>query len=122
MAQFRRNRLAEEIKKELSSIIQNDLKDPRIGFTSIMSVDVSKDMSVAKIYVSHLGTKEECEASMAGLKSAAGFMRKQLAGRLATRIVPELVFLADDSIAYGMKISKLIDEQMKNINLGATDE
>ena len=115
MAQYRKNRLSHDMKKEISEIIQNDMKDPRLGFISIMAVDVAGDLAVAKVYVSHLGSEENLKESMEALKSGAGFIRRQLSKRFQTRTVPELIFIADDSIEHGMKISKILDEYKAEI-------
>lgn len=111
MAYHRSERVAEEIKKELSMIIRDDVKDPRISdMLSIVKVDVSRDLSYAKIYVSVLGSDEEKEETIEGLESASGFIRKELASILQLRHVPELTFVLDSSIEYSIHISKKIDE------------
>lgn len=110
MVQFRKGRVGEEIKKELSSILQTNMKDPRLGFVSILKVDVAGDMKTAKVYVSHLAGEKELAESMKALKSGAGFMRTELSKRFRTRTVPELIFIADDSIEYSMKIDKILEE------------
>ena len=110
MAQYRKNRLAHDMKKEISDIIQNEMKDPRLGFVSVMAVNVAGDLAVAKVYVSHLGTEQNLKDSMEALKSGSGFIRRELAKRFHTRTVPELIFLADDSIQHGIKISQILDE------------
>ena len=115
MAQYRKNRLSHDMKKEISEIIQTEMKDPRLGFLSIMGVDVAGDLAVAKVYVSHLGSEENLKESMDALKSGSGFIRRQLARRFQTRTVPELIFLPDDSIQHGMKISQILDEYKAEI-------
>lgn len=115
MAQYRKNRLSHDMKKEISEIIQNEIKDPRVGFVSVTAVHTTGDLSVAKVYISHLGSSENLEASMEALKNAAGFIRSQLAKRFQTRTVPELIFLVDDSIQHGMKISQILHEYKAEI-------
>lgn len=111
MAYHRSERVAEEIKREISMIIRDDVKDPRISdMLSIVKVDASRDLSYAKVYVSVLGSDEEKEETIEGLKSASGFIRKELAAILQLRYVPELTFILDSSIEYSVHISKKIDE------------
>jgi len=109
MAFPRVNRVSEEFKKEISDIIKNEIKDPRIAqFTSIMSVDVTKDYRYAKVYVSVMGDDKEKSDTMAGLKSAAGFVRKEVGSRVKLRYTPEILFELDNSIEHGIYISNLL--------------
>ncbi|MGI6678865.1 MAG: 30S ribosome-binding factor RbfA [Dehalobacterium sp.] len=108
MAQYRTGRLSEEFKKEISDIIKNDLKDPRVGFVSVVFVEVSGDLRHAKVYVSVLGDEKEVQNSMAALKSATGFIRREMSQRIHLRYTPEITFFYDDSIAHGVKISKIL--------------
>ena len=95
----------------MSSIIREDLKDPRIHpMTSVMAVEVTPDLKFAKIFVSILGNDEEKEKTMEGLKKSASFARHQLAKRMNLRNTPELTFVLDTSIEYGVTMSKKIDE------------
>ncbi|NMA94503.1 MAG: 30S ribosome-binding factor RbfA [Clostridiales bacterium] len=111
MAYERSKRVSEEIKREMSMIIREDVKDPRISdMLSIVKVDTSKDLSHAKIFVSILGSEDERKETLKGLQSASGFIRKQLASILKLRYVPELTFVLDSSIEYSIHISKKIDE------------
>jgi ribosome-binding factor A len=103
-------RINEEVKHELSYIIRN-LKDPRVpALTSIIDIDVTTDLKHCNIYISVLGTDEEVEAAKEGLKHSSGFIRRELASRLNLRNTPELHFVMDHSIEYGIKMSKLIDD------------
>ena len=105
------DRINEDVYRTLSEIIRNEVKDPRVGpMTSITSVEVAKDLKTAKIYVSVLGDEGALSGTMEGLTSSAGFIRGRLAKELNLRNTPELRFMADSSIAYGMKMSKMIDE------------
>ncbi len=111
MTYHRSERVAEEIKKELSMIIRDEVKDPRISeMLSIVKVDASRDLSHAKIYVSVLGSDEEKEETIDGLESANGFIRRELGKVLQLRHVPELNFVLDSSIEYSVHISKKIQE------------
>ena len=104
-------RINSEVQREMSSIIREDLKDPRIHpMTSVMAVEVTPDLKFAKIFVSVLGNDEEKEKTMEGLKKSASFARHQLAKRMNLRKTPELTFVLDTSIEYGVTMSKKIDE------------
>ena len=105
------SRMNGEVQRELSKIIAQDIKDPRIHpMTSVVSVEVTPDLKYAKVFVSVLGSDEQKENTHAGLKSAASHIRSELAKRLNLRNTPELTFFMDDSIEYGVKMSKRIDE------------
>ena len=109
MANYRRGRINDEVKKELSVILR-EVKDPRISgaFISITSVDVSGDLKFAKVYYSAMmGDKKEVAK---GLKSSAGFIRREIARRLNLRMTPEFSFYEDHSIEHGAKISKLLND------------
>lgn len=106
----RAQRVAEEMKKEIARIIQDELKDPRVGFVSITGVKVSNDLRHAKIYVSIFGNKEEETKSLEVLKKAKGFIRKEIGKQIKLRYTPEIVFLSDHSIAYSDKITRLLTE------------
>ena len=104
-------RINSEVQREMSSIIREDLKDPRIHpMTSVMAVEVTPDLKFAKIFVSVLGNDEEKEKTMEGLKKSASFARHQLAKRMNLRNTPELTFVLDTSMEYGVTMSKKIDE------------
>ena len=108
MANYRRGRINDEMQKELAAIMR-EVKDPRVSeaFISITGADVTPDLKFAKVYYSALrGDKKEVKA---GLKSSAGFIRRQVAQRLNLRVTPEFTFVEDDSIAYGAHISKLLN-------------
>lgn len=103
----RTDRIAEEIKKEVSHMLQNELKDPRVtGLISITKMALTKDLKYCKIYVSIFADNKE--DVIKGVRSGAGYMRKELGSRIKIRIVPELVFVLDDSIEYGAHIDKVI--------------
>ena len=109
MASNRIGRINEEIQKELSSLIRN-LKDPRVQNTmiSITRVEATPDLRYAKIYVSFLQEERAAEA-LKGLKSAGGYLRRELGSALKLRYTPELVWALDDSITYGARMLKLIN-------------
>lgn len=107
---IKNTRINQEVQRELSSLLQREVKDPRIApMTSISAVEVTPDLKSAKVYVSVFGSEEAKEATMKGIKSAAPFLRSQLAKNLNLRNTPELRFLADDSIAYGVRMTGLIE-------------
>ncbi len=103
----RTDRIAEEIKKELSSMLQHGIKDPRVtGLISITKVLVTKDLKYSKVFVSIFS--EDKESVLEGIKSGAGFMRKELGNRIKIRTIPELQFVLDDSIEYGAHIDEVL--------------
>lgn len=110
MAKFRVGRVGEQIKKEISSLIQTELKDPRIGFITVTGVDVTGDLSLARIYLSILGNEEQKEASLHTLGRAKGFLRTELGRRMRLRHTPEIEFRFDSSIQYGSHIEALLQE------------
>lgn len=104
----RTERIEEEIKKIVSKLIDNGIKDPRVnGLISVTKVDVSKDMKYCKIYVSMLGTKDKDEA-LKGLDSAKGVVRKEIGEKIRTFNTPEVKFIYDDSMEYGQHIDSII--------------
>jgi ribosome-binding factor A len=112
MPGYRMDRINEDIRRELSDIIRN-LKDPRIkGLVSILKVEVTHDLSYAKVFVSVVGG--DADGAIKGLKSAAGFARHELSSRLIIRKTPELKFVHDDSIEHSAKIAKIINEIIKD--------
>jgi len=111
MNEKRINRISEEVKKVVSELIQNEIKDPRInGMPSVNKVSVTKDLRFAKIYISVLGSEEDKESTIEGLQSAKGFVRKEIGSRINLRHVPEPIFMLDESIEQALYMSKLIEE------------
>ena len=107
-------RINEEVMRELAQIIRNEIKDPRIhAMTSISSVEVAPDLKTCKVYISVLGDEQAQKDSLEGLKSAAGYVRKCLAQSLNLRNTPEIRFILDQSIAYGVEMSKKIDDLIR---------
>ena len=109
----RAHRLAEEMKKEISQIFREEIKDPRVGFASITRVEVSSDLRYARVFVSVLGSTEERRQAITAIKKAGGFIRSELARRIRLRYMPELNFHLDESIEYGVRIANIIKEQVK---------
>ncbi|MCR5742537.1 MAG: 30S ribosome-binding factor RbfA [Lachnospiraceae bacterium] len=108
-------RINGEVLKELSQIISYEVKDPRIHpFTTVTDVDVTPDLKYAKVYVSVMGSEEDKKNTLLGLKSSSGFIRTRLAHTVNLRNTPELTFLLDESIEYGISMSQKIDEVMKH--------
>lgn len=107
---IKNTRINGEVQRELSNLINREIKDPRINrMTSVVAVEVAPDLKHAKVYISVLGDEESRKATIAGLRSAAPFMRSQLAKSINLRNTPELEFILDQSIEYGVNMSKLID-------------
>jgi len=104
-----------EVQRALSTLINRELKDPRINsMTTIVATEVAPNLKTAKIYISVLGDEDSKESTLKGLKSASSFLRGQLARELNLRHTPELTFIIDSTIEYGVNISKLIEEVNKN--------
>lgn len=110
MASHRLGRITEDIKRELTAIFR-ELKDPRVkGLISIVRVDVSSDLSYCTVYISAMEGLEQAQTAIKGLKSASGFIRRELGTRLSLRKVPELTFKATDSIEYSANISRILND------------
>ena len=111
---IKNTRINGEVQKELSVIIQNEIKDPRIApMTSVVAVEVAPDLKTCKAYISVLGNEEAAQNTLAGLKSAEGYIRRQLARTVNLRNTPEIRFILDQSIEYGVTMTKLIDDVLK---------
>ena len=108
---IKNTRINGEVRRVLSSIIQNEMKDPRIHpMTSVVEVDVAPNLKSAKDYISVLGDEEAQKNTLAGFKSAEGYIRRELARTVNLRNTPEIRFIMDQSIEYGVHMSKLIDD------------
>lgn len=113
---IKNTRVNAEVQRELSNILLGGIKDPRIApMTSVTSVEVAPDLKTCKAYVSVLGDETAQENTIKGLKSAEGFIRRELARRLNMRNTPVIEFVMDQSIAYGVAMSKKIDEVTKSM-------
>ena len=109
-------RINGEVMRELSNIIRGEIKDPRINpMTSVVSVEVTPDLKQCKAYISVLGDEESQKSTLEGLKSAEGYIRRQLAATINLRNTPEIIFILDQSIEYGVNMSKLIDDVTKDL-------
>ena len=110
----RQGRIDEEFRKELSQLISFELKEPSVtGMVSVTKVKVTPDLKYAKVYVSILNSKNIKE-TLAGLKQSSGFLRSELAKRINLRNTPELVFELDESLEYGARIDKIINDLKKD--------
>lgn len=113
---IKNTRINSEVHRELSEIIR-ELKDPRIcPMTTVLDVEVTADLKYCKVYISVLGTEEAGKDTISGLKSAVGFIRTQLAKRINLRNTPELTFILDQSIEYGVNMTRLINEVTANLH------
>lgn len=117
MSKVRVSRIGEQMKKELSQIIQQEIKDPRIGFVTVTGVEVTGDLQQAKVYVSIMGNEEQTENSLAALQKAKGFLRTEVGRRVQLRHTPELLFKIDKSIEYGSKIETILGDIKKDNEL-----
>ncbi len=104
------SRLTEDIKRAVSDIISREVKDPRLGMLSITDVDVSRDLSLARIYFSVLGGEEEARSTLEGLNNAKGFIRTELARRVRMRHTPDIKFVHDVSLERGARINAILRE------------
>lgn len=103
-----------EVMRELADIIRGDIKDPRIHpLTSVVAVEVAPDLKTCKAYISVLGDEQSKKDTLAGLKSAEGYIRRTLAKNINLRNTPEIHFILDESIEYGVNMSRMIDEVTK---------
>ncbi len=104
-------RINEEYRREMQAIIQREIKDPRVHpMTSVTGVEVAPDLKTCKAYISVLGDEDALKETVKGLTAAEGFIRHELARTVNLRNTPEIRFIADDSIAYGVNMSRKIDE------------
>lgn len=106
----RQERVTEAIKKEVSTIIHDELKDPRLGFVTITRVELTQDLRYAKIFFSVLGKDEDYGKTRQALNSALGFIRRLIAQRIRLRFVPEIAFREDRSVEYSIKIQEVLGE------------
>lgn len=108
MSNVRSNRVAEQMKKDLGEIINQKVKDPRIGFLTITDVDVTNDLQQAKVYVSVFGDEAEKEQTLLALDKASGFIRSEIGKRIRLKKTPEIAFLFDEAFEYGSKIDAIL--------------
>ena len=121
---IKNTRINGEVQKELSKIIREEIKDPRIHpMTSVMAVEVAPDLKTCKAFISVLGNEEAKQSTIKGLKNAEGYIRRELARTLNLRNTPEIRFILDESIEYGVNMSKLIDDvTMKDAKTSQPDQ
>jgi ribosome-binding factor A len=113
----RLDRVNQLLKEEISTLLQRELKDPRLGFVSVTEVETSKDLRTAKVFVSVLGGDEQWKASMAALVSARGFVRNWLKHHLDLRVIPDIQFRPDRSMEHAARIQALL----KDLHEGAEE-
>ena len=106
----RRDRVSEQIRRELAELIRTELKDPRVGMVSITGVEVSADYAHAKVFFSSMAGKEHLSSVLTGLQKAAGFLRRELGRRITIHSTPQLHFVFDESLERGADLSRLIEE------------
>ena len=113
---IKNTRINGEVQKELSNIIRGEIKDPRINpLTSVVAVEVAPDLKTCKAYISVLGDEKSQQDTIKGLKRAEGYIRTMLAKSINLRNTPQITFILDQSIEYGVKMSKMIDDVTKDI-------
>ncbi|ETX00403.1 MAG: hypothetical protein ETSY1_11335 [Candidatus Entotheonella factor] len=110
MTSYRPARVGELIQAELAQLLLKELKDPRLELTTISHVEVAPDFHHARVYISRMGSAEDQENALAGFQRATGFIRGRLGKRLKLRYVPKLEFVIDTGIAYGVRISSILNE------------
>ena len=116
-------RINTEVQKVLAETIRGEIKDPRIApLTSVVAVEVSPDLKTCKAWISVLGDEKAQADTLAGLRSAAGFIKSRLAKEINLRITPEVCFIMDQSIAYGVNMSHKIDEVMGGQDASSQEE
>ena len=114
---IKNTRINAEVQRELSNILRGGIKDPRVApLTSVVSVEVAPDLKTCRAYISVLGDEKAQQDTLAGLKSAEGYIRRELARRVNLRNTPEIRFIVDQSIEYGVNISRKIDEVTRGLD------
>ncbi|MCI8391404.1 MAG: 30S ribosome-binding factor RbfA [Roseburia sp.] len=120
---IKNTRINGEVLRELSNIIRGDIKDPRIHpMTSVVTVEVAPDLKTCKAYISVLGDEEAQKNTLLGLKSAEGYIRRALARSINLRNTPQITFILDQSIEYGVRMSKMIDDVTKDLHEDSMEE
>jgi len=107
-------RIADQIQRELAELVRLEVRDPRVRLVTLTGVELSRDQSHARVFFTVLGPETEANAALEGLQHAAGFLRTSLAHRLSTRSVPELLFVYDESVERGARLTRLIDEAVRS--------
>lgn len=115
----RRDRICEQIRRELAELIRTELKDPRVGMVSITGVEISADYAHAKVFFSSMSGREHLDSVLAGFNQASGFLRRELGRRITIHNTPQLHFVYDESLERGADLSKLIQQAVSTS--GASD-
>ncbi len=119
---IKNTRINAEVQRELSNILRSGIKDPRVApMTSVVAVEVAPDLKTCKAYISVLGDEKMQQDTIKGLQSAEGYIRRELARTVNMRNTPEIKFIVDQSIEYGVNISRKIDEVTRNLKDGADE-
>ncbi|MBE0510420.1 MAG: 30S ribosome-binding factor RbfA [Chromatiales bacterium] len=118
----RSRRVGEQIQRELADLVQRELKDPRLGMVTISGVEVSRDLTVAKVFFTVLNPTQDIASTGKGLNNAVGFLRRELAHRMKLRVVPELRFQYDSSVEQGAHLSALIDRAVSSDKASSEEE
>ena len=119
---IKNTRVNAEVLRELSNILRRGIKDPRVApMTSVVAVEVAPDLKTCKAYISVLGDEKMQQDTIRGLQSAEGYIRRELARTINMRNTPEIRFIVDQSIEYGVNISKKIDEVTRDLKDGADE-
>lgn len=120
---IKNTRINTEVQRELSNIIRGGIKDPRVApWTSVVAVEVAPDLKTSKAYISVLGDEKAQADTLAGLQSAEGYIRRELARTLNMRNTPEIRFVLDQSIEYGVNMSRKIDEVTRDLKVEGEDD
>lgn len=120
---IKNTRVNTEVQRELSNIIRAGIKDPRVApWTSVVAVSVAPDLKTCKAYISVLGDEKAQEDTIKGLKSAEGYIRRELARNLNMRNTPEIMFVLDQSIEYGVNMSKKINDVTRDLNMDGEED
>jgi ribosome-binding factor A len=122
MSGRRPERIAEQIKEEVSLIVAGDLEDPRVGFVTVTDARVSPDLRHAKIFVSVMGTKQQAAEAVQALNHAAGFVRHQLGAALRIKRIPELRFVYDETSETAARIEELLSEEVEKAKARSEEE
>ena len=120
---IKNTRVNTEVQRELSNIIRSGIKDPRVApWTSVVAVSVAPDLKTCKAYISVLGDEKAQENTLKGLQSAVGYIRRELARSLNLRNTPEIIFVMDQSIEYGVNMSNKINEVTRDLKMDGEDD
>jgi len=118
----RSDRIGDLIQREICDILHRQIKDPRVGFCTIIRVDMSDDLRYAKVRVSIMGDETQQKSTLSGLKSATGFIRREIGRRIMLRHTPEILFVLDKSVDHSIKIAQLIEEGQEENQLIEEDQ